>query len=171
MVPQGFQVQSCRPLHREGTDDSLKIAPSAILLGFRAADQLYAWLHEASIILIFCALDFSPEGLLSWKREEVAASFSAMPPSRCADGIWEPSRKVPLHPSGTSVQLSRNPPPSVAGTIRASASVPIAAIHEPKSCWIGNLAKMARLCHHAGVNTNAQMDAGLRERKRLLEVF
>ena len=35
-------MQSCRPLHREGTDDSLKIAPSAILLGFRAADQLYA---------------------------------------------------------------------------------------------------------------------------------
>ena len=54
----------CRPASRrrvavqprEGTCKSLKIGPSAILLEFRAADQSYVWLHDTSILLVFCAL-------------------------------------------------------------------------------------------------------------------
>ena len=66
MAPQGSQAPSCR-LQAQGRNEceSLKIGPLAILVEFRAAGQSLVWLHYTFILLVFCALDFPFEGLLS----------------------------------------------------------------------------------------------------------
>jgi hypothetical protein len=64
-VPQGFRAQSCHCSPGKERANRFKRGSLAIVLEFRATNQLSDWLGCTSILLVFCGLDFQIKSLLS----------------------------------------------------------------------------------------------------------